>query len=345
MADEEHLSVKPPSVRQPDARASTPWQIAWATLSKPAGALSGLLIIGLVLSELLSPTVRRVTSGYPLTTSFIGTFITLAFTATIINQIVTKRLQTRWERVRSIAMQGLNDELRLVRDILYTIEHGAPPFDAPLPVVAAIKAKVPLAIGEQMAISLAAEPNATLVAALVEQAIWVQFARTSLAEASAYLRGSLARWSSLLSMGAEVSDASHTMILNSAYIADAVSVVELPFAAARLVCDVLPADVRPIFVELWEVLAAAFVFVEERSANALRPSIEHFPGRTWKSAMRIKLSQESATFLARWDSSRDGDEVFHEDLIRTRNALECIQVDYLDLTSSQLPTRNAQLAE
>ena len=337
MSGQERLSVKPPSLRQPDIRSSDPWQIAWATVSRPAGALTGLLILGLIFAEILSPTVRRLSSGYPLTTSFIGTFISLAFIANVVNQIVTKRLQVRWERVRSIAMQGMNDEIRVVRDILHVIEYGEAPFEDTLPIVATTEQRVPAAIRVTMNATLTSASSAAPVAELVCLGAWVLFARVGLSEASANLRVGLARWSPLLSMGAEVSDASHSMIVNSAYLADAVSVLELPLAEARLEQGVPPPNVRTRFVDLWEIVAAAFVFVEEASANALRPSLDQPPGRVWKSAMRTKLSRSSAGWLDRWDRSKISAEAFQEDLVKARDGLEALQIDFIYLTPSGKP--------
>src|SRR6266496_2099412 len=111
------------SRRAKASRISAVLQIGWATISRPVGMISSLLMVFLILGEFLSPTARRVSMAYPLTRSLIISFITLAFTASVINQVINKRLQRRWERVRSIAMQGLNDELRIARDLLYIIQY------------------------------------------------------------------------------------------------------------------------------------------------------------------------------------------------------------------------------
>jgi glycerophosphoryl diester phosphodiesterase len=337
----------PPVNSRPGPRASNPWEIAWATARRPIGALSGILILVLVFGEIFSMAVRRLSTGYPLTTSFVATFVTLIFSANVVNQVITKRLQQRWERIRSIAMQGLNDELRVVRDFLYIIEHGRAPFEVTSPAVAAAEERVPELVLDVMADAIASGQGATMIRTLVCKAVWVPFARGGLAEASAYLRGSLARWSPLLSVGAEVNEASHSMILNSAYLADAVSVLEVPLAEVRLDEGILPANVRSCFVELWAVVAAAFVFVEEESANALRPSLEQPSSlgqpssKPWQSAMRKRLDLASSSWLKKWECADKSSTLFQRDLLKARDDLKRPQKDLIELTSPGHPEPRA----
>src|ERR1700678_3533749 len=186
----------PPAPGLPQGRRnfslSTVGEIAWATISRPIGAVSALLIVSLVLGEVSFSAVRRLFTNYPLSTSFVTSFITLIFTANVINQIITRRLQMRWERVRSIAIQGLNTELRVARDLLYITEHGIAPFDVTLPVVAAAEARVPSALRALMAYEEGVRHGARLIGILATRDEWVPLARTGIAEACAYLRESLA---------------------------------------------------------------------------------------------------------------------------------------------------------
>ncbi len=331
----------PPVNSRPGPRASNPWEIAWATVRRPVGALSGILILALVFGEIFSTAVRRLSTGYPLTTSFVATFVALIFSANVVNQVITKRLQQRWERIRSIAMQGLNDELRVARDFLYILEHGRAPFDATSPAVATAEERVPEPVLVVMADAIASGQRATMIRTLVCKTSWVPFARVGLADASAYLRGSLARWSPLLSVGAEVNEASHSMILNSAYLADAVSVLEVPLAEVRLDEGIPPANVRSCFVDLWAVVAAAFVFVEEESANALRPSLEQPSSKPWQSAMRNRLDLVSISRLKQWECGSRSSTRFQRDLLKARDDLNELQKDLIDLTSPGHPEPRA----
>jgi hypothetical protein len=289
-----------------------------------------LLIAFLVLGEVSFSAVRRLFTNYPLSTSFVTSFITLIFTANVINQIITRRLQMRWERVRSIAIQGLNTELRIARDLLYITEHGMAPFDVTLPIVAAAETRVPSALRALMAREEGVRHGARLIGILAVRDEWVPLARTGIAEACAYLRESLARWSPLLSIGAEVNEASHSTILNAAYIADAVSALELPLAVARLQEGILPARVRDTFEELREVVSAAFVFVEENSANAVRSSLELAGGKPWESAMRNRITPGACQYLKQWTVG--GVVGFQHDLLVARDNLYLQQEDLIALT-------------
>jgi hypothetical protein len=331
------VPTRPESPRLVNGRAVTMWDIAVATISRPLGASSGLLIVCLVVAELSSPTVRHISAGYPITVGFVTTFIAFVFTATVINQIITRRLQLRWERVRGIAMQGLNDELRVARDLLSIMEHGMAPFDVSLPVVAAARERVPLVVHRIVMDARANGRSANLIGELLQEAEWYPFARAGLAEVSAYIRVSLARWSPLLGIGADVSDASHSMLLNSAGLADTVSVLEVPLAEARLVEGIAPADVRSCFVTLWKLVSVAFVFIEESSANALGPSLDRSQNRPWKSAMRHKLALVPDAYLERWEDSRCGQANFEQELFRARDAVVELQADLIDLIPRDVP--------
>lgn len=328
-----HPPVLRPLQGRGNVGVSNVGHIAWATISRPVGAVSALLIVSLVLGEVYLPAVHRLFTNYPLSTSFVTSFITLIFTANVINQIITRRLQMRWERVRSIAMQGLNTELRVARDLLYITEHGMAPFDVTLSAVAAAEDRVPSAVRALMTHKDGARHGARLIEILMIRNDWVPFARIGIGEASAYLRESLARWSPLLSIGAEVNEASHSMILNVAYLADAVSVLEVPLAEARLQEGVLPARVRDSFAELWEVISAAFVFVEESSANALRPSLELAANHIWKSAMRNKLTPAALQYLKQWYEV-GGVARFLQELLQARDKLNARQEDLIYLTTT-----------
>jgi hypothetical protein len=62
-----------------------------------------------------------------------------------------------------------------------------------------------------------------------------------------------------MSIGAEANEASHSMILNSACVADVVSILEVSLAVVRLDKGVLPHDVGSRYVQLRQVVAVAFV--------------------------------------------------------------------------------------
>jgi hypothetical protein len=327
---EPHPPAPGPPQRRGNFGVSTVGEIAWATISRPVGAVSALLIVSLVLGEVYFSALRHLFTKYPLSTSFVTSFITLIFTVSVINQIITRRLQMRWERVRSIAMQGLNTELRVARDLLYIIEHGMAPFDVTLPIVAAAEDRVPTAVRALMAYEDGVRHGARLIEILVNRDEWVPFARIGIAEACAYLRESLARWSPLLSIGAEVNEASHSMILNAAYIADAVSALELPLAVARLQGGILPVRARDTFEELWEVISAAFVFVEESVSKTVRSSLELARGKPWKSAMRNRITPAACRHLKEWAVS--GVAGFQHDLLVARDRLYDQQKDLIDLT-------------
>jgi hypothetical protein len=312
---------------------TTMWEIAKATIGRPLGAFSGLLIVSLVLAELFSPRVRRISTGYPLTVSFVTTFIVLVFTGAVVNQIITKRLQQRWERVRSIAMQGLNSELRVARDLLHILEHGTAPFDVLLPIVAEAQKRVPPTVRGMMENAVATNRSVRLLNELVMEADWPPFAREGLAEASAYIRRSLARWSPLLSIGAEVNAASHSMLLNSAFLVDAVSELELPLAELRLEEGIVPPSVRSRFVALWMLVSAAFVFVEEGCSNQLNPGQPQ--KRYWPSAMRWMLASESLNRLEEWDER--GQAGFQQDLTRAHEALDGLLDPLYDLILAKQP--------
>lgn len=321
-------------------RWATAGEIALATISRPTGIVSVVLILCLVLVELRVPAARRLFASYPVSTSVVTTFIILIFTANIIDQIVVKRQQKRWELIRGIGMQGLNSELRVARDLLYILEHGSAPFDATQPItVAAEKAvekHLPAIVREMMVHRGANDHGPTLIEMLVVEEKWVRFARTGLSEVSVYLRESLARWSPLLSIGAEVNDASHSMLLYSAYLVDAISVLELPLASERLQkqAQVLPAPTVKPFVKLWYIVAAAFVFVEEMSSNAIRPILEEpvRKGEFWESAMRNRITSSSCGYLKRWEKGdEESVERFHQDLRQARRNLKELQKNLIDI--------------
>jgi hypothetical protein len=329
----------------PKRRHSTLFEIAWVTATRPVGIVSSVLIVALVVSEVLSPTFRLFSSVYPLTTGVMVGFITLAFTANVVNQLITKQLQQRWDRVRSIAMQGLNDELRTARDLFYILQYGCTPFDASLDQVRYAQDSVPASIRRILESASIPAAGDLLLKELANNSEWVVFGRRGLAEISAYLRISLARWAPLLSIGAEVSESSHSMLVNVSFIVDSVSVLEVPLAQVRLVSGTVQSSAVSPFVRLWALVSAAFVFVEETSVNALRVGLGGSADHLWRSAMRLKIAPSSRDSLDRWTASHDASSEFQSDMSSARDALDRSQVDTLTLIpapSTEVPRTIAQ---
>jgi hypothetical protein len=56
-----------------------------------------LALLGVVIAEIASPSVRHVFSNYAASLNLLSGFVALAFTASIVDQIVERRASLHWQ--------------------------------------------------------------------------------------------------------------------------------------------------------------------------------------------------------------------------------------------------------
>jgi hypothetical protein len=276
-------------------------------LRQPLALVSLILLIGIIAAEVASGTVRHVFTEYPASVGFGTSLITLAFTLSIVNQLVTQRNSLRWQEVCGITLKGLNDEVRTTRDLLWIAIFGKPKYENNNRITTEAKKTADESRFQWP------PPTSDLSAGLSKALSHEQWAETGtviLRAARQQLREGLARWAptTVLAGG------DYRVLSPLAMLADVIEVLEYPLRDERMnpTGSIEDKYRKPLGV-LWRHAITSCVYVEEDVVRVL------YPARRWFSpGGRALLSDSDLEDLTRW--LKDA-EAFDRDTTDRKTAL------------------------
>jgi hypothetical protein len=239
--------------------------------------------------EVFLDRVRQYSVTHPATSSLLTSFAALAFTASVVQVVIEGRVADRWRHVRDITLKGLNDDLRVARDLLYVATTSEPPFPTDEPEVQrAVKLAKASGVHWQFGSHALAVDG---IGQFVDSAAWTDVAAKILRIATRHMRTSLASWAPLTALAR----GDHRLLSQAALMADLLEAIEFPFHHSRLdESNAVSPTNRQQLCQLWDHAIVGFVYVEEEVVRALHPQ------RPWTSFARGLLRDETAATLTTW---------------------------------------------
>jgi hypothetical protein len=265
----------------------------------PVGLVSLGALITITLMELEWASARHAFSSYPVTIGLITGLLTLIFTLSVVNRIIERRDEIRWQDIRGITLKGLNDEVRATRDILWIAIFGIPAFGVSKQTEAAFKMAHDSGIewpdpglgkaAEQLML-MQSDANRTKTAAGL------------LRLATEQIREGLVRWAPMTALAR----GDYRILSPVATLADVLEVMEFPFDNKRREDgkNCVDACFHDALRDLWLHAITTCVYVEENIVRTLYP-VREYPERgsgPWTSdGPRVRmLSVEALDELDGW---------------------------------------------
>ncbi len=279
-------------MRHLPARSPSIGKVSTSLLRRPLGLVSLLAVIGVAFAEVASKSARQTFSTYPASLSLLTGFVTLAVTASIVDQIVGNRASLRWEDVRGITLKGLNDEIRSARDILWIALFGRAPYNLPFEMSEQARRALERA-GEAPSVwsDHVRDTARKQLHELLSDARWTPIGAAVVHRATQQIREGLVRWAPMTALAR----GDYHVLSPVAKVADAIEVLEFPLDA-----DVLDekgcvaARYRKAMCDLWCHTLTGCVYVEENIVEVL------YPARHWPSTARGLLSPHEQDELKDW---------------------------------------------
>jgi hypothetical protein len=275
-------------------------------LRHPLGLLSLVAIVGLAVAEIAWQPARHLFVTYPVTMSLLTTLITLAFSLSIVNELVLQRTSRRWADVRGITLKGFNDEIRSTRDLLWIAIFGEPPYRNSNQMV-----RMAADTAKESGVSWPSEANGlfTAITKVLSDGHWTKTGAAILEMATCEIREGLAQWAPT----ANLAGGDYRALSPIASLADIIEVLEFPLARSRWdqACSVADKYRQPLCM-LWCHALATCVYVEENIVKVL-----HAEGG-WKSAAREMLSDSETEDLEQWLADP---VIFERDTLSRKEAL------------------------
>jgi hypothetical protein len=239
----------------------------------PVGLTSlGALVI-IALMELEWASARHVFSSYPVTIGLVTGLLTLIFTLSVVNRIIDRRDEIRWQDIRGITLKGLNDEVRATRDILWIAIFGCPAFGVSKQTEAAYEmAQHSGIVWPDPSPGKAAEQ----LMLMQSDADWTKTAAGILRLATEQVREGLVRWAPMTALAR----GDYRVLSPVATLADVLEVMEYPFDNKRRDDgkNCVDAYFHNALCDLWLHAITTCVYVEENIVRTLYP-VEEYPER------------------------------------------------------------------
>jgi hypothetical protein len=266
---------------------------------QPVGLISLAFLIAIVVLEFSSPTVRHFFSTYSVSFGILTGLLILIFTLSVVNKLIDKRAEQRWQDIRGITLKGLNDEVRSTRDILWIALSGGPPYGVNAQTTAAHTKAQHSRVRWQKPETTFGEAGSCLSCRL-SQRDWTKTASEILRLATEQIREGLVTWAPMTTLAR----GDYRVLKPVARLADVLEVLEFPFDDRRIDdgTGCVKVKYREPLRALWLHAISTCVFVEENIVRVLYPKGEH-PERgpeEWESRARELLSEDKVMELDLW---------------------------------------------